>query len=78
MGENENMNFVEKRQSRPSEIRLTVVPPSSIYKDSKNIERTLFWSAKIKTRTLSKNVKIDPQEYVIRGPSLVSTKTLKT
>ena len=28
----------------------------------------LFWWAKIKTRTLSKNVKIDTQEYVYRGP----------
>ena len=42
--------------------------PSTIYKNSKNIERTLFWWATINTRTLSKNVKIDPQEYVIRGP----------
>ena len=43
-------------------------PPSTIYKNSKNIERTLFSWAKMKTRTLSKNVKIDPQEYVFRGP----------
>ena len=70
MGENENTNFVEKRQNRPSELRWSGVPPSTIYKDSKNIQRTQFWSAKIKTRTLSKNVKIDPQEYVIRGPPM--------
>ena len=42
--------------------------PSTIYKNSKNIERTLFWLAKIKTLFLSKNVKIDPQEDVIRPP----------
>ena len=43
------------------------VAPFTIYKNSKNIERTLFWWAKIKTRTLSKNVKIDPQEYFLQG-----------
>ena len=58
IGENYNANFVDIRQNRP---------PSTIYKNSKNIERTLFWSAKIKTRTLSENVKIDPQEYVYQG-----------
>ena len=36
-------------------------------KNSKNIERSLFLCAKIKTRTLSKNVKIDPQKYVLQG-----------
>ena len=30
-------------------------------------ERTVFWSAKIKTHTLSTNVKIVPQEYVYKG-----------
>ena len=34
-------------------------------------ERTLFWSAKIKMRILSVNVKIDPHEYVYQGfPSI--------
>ena len=68
MGANYNASFVKIRNSRS---------PSTIYKNSKNIERTLFWSAKIKTRTLSENVKIDPQEYVYqRFPlSLLSTKT---
>ena len=72
--------FVEKRQSRPPGIRLSgVPPPSTIYKNSKNIERTLIWYAKIKTRTLPKNVKIDPQEYVYQGsPPLLSTKAPKS
>ena len=59
----------------------TIPPPSTIYKNSKNIERTQFWWARIKTKTLSKNVKIDPQEYVLQGfplPPLQSTKTPKT
>ena len=35
-------DFFEKRQNRPSGIRFTgVLPPSTIYKNSKNIERTL-------------------------------------
>ena len=64
-GENEYANFVEKRQNRPSGIRLSgVPPPSTISKKSKNIERTLLWWAKIKTRTLSKNVKIDSHSGV--------------
>ena len=42
-------------------------------------ERMLFWWAKIKTRALSKNVKIDPQEYVYQGSPLplLSTKLHK-
>jgi len=48
-------------------------PPSTIYKNSKNIEQTLFWWAKIKTRSLSKNIKIDPQEYVLQGSPPPST-----
>ena len=64
MGENENTNFVEKRQKRPSEIRLSGVPPSTIYKTSKNWQRAQFRRAKIKTQTLSKNVKKVPQEHV--------------
>ena len=54
-------------------------PPSTIYKYSKNIERILIWWGKIKTRTLSKNVKIDPQEYVLQGSPLpvLSTKILR-
>ena len=55
------------------------LPPSTIYKNSKNIERTLFSWAKIKTPTLSKNVKTDPQKYVYQGsgsPPLLDTKTL--
>ena len=65
MSENQNANFFEKHQSTPSGIRLTgVLPPSTIYKNSKYIERTLFLWAKIKRRSLSKNIKIDPQEYV--------------
>ena len=41
-----------------------------------DIERTLFWWATINTRTFLKNVKIDPQVYVIRGPPpLLSIKT---
>ena len=32
-------------------------------------ERTMFWSAKIKMRILSVNVKTDPQEYVYKGSS---------
>ena len=65
MGENKNAKFVEKRKNRPSGIRFKgVPPPSTMYKNSKNIERTLFWMAKLKTRSLPKTVKIDPQEYV--------------
>ena len=43
-------------------------------------ERALFWWAKIKTWTLSKHVKIDPQEYVLQGYPLplLSTKTPET
>ena len=67
MCENYNAKFVEKRQNRPSGIRFTGVPPSTIYKNSINIERTLFLWAKNKTRTFSKNVEIDPQEYVLQG-----------
>ena len=58
MGENYNANFVEIRQNGP---------PSTIHKNSKNIKRTLFESAKIKTQTLLENVKIDPEEYVYLG-----------
>ena len=62
-------DFFEKRQNRPSGIRFTgVLPPSTIYKNSKNIERTLFWCAKIKTRSLSKNVKKTLRNTFIRGP----------
>ena len=45
-------------------------PPYNAYINSKNIERTLFWLAKIKTQTFSKNVKKNPQEYVYQGSSL--------
>ena len=64
--------FEEKRQNRPSGIRFTgVLPPSTIYKNSKNMERTLFWWFKIQIKTLSKHVKIDPQEYDLQEfPSL--------
>ena len=56
----------------------TCVSPSTMYKNSKNIERTLFRWTKIKTRTFSKNVKIHPQEYVLQGsPPVLSTKTPK-
>ena len=81
MGENQNAKFAENRINRPSGIRFTGVPPlSTIYKNSKNIEQTLFLWAKIQTRSLPKNVKIDPQEYVYQGSplSLLSTKTPKT
>ena len=81
MGENQKAKFVEKRPNRPSGIRLSEVPPpSTIYKNSKNVQRTLFGLAIIKTRALSKNVKIDPQEYVYQGSPLplLSTKTPKT
>ena len=44
--------------------------PCTICKYSKNIERTLIWWTKIKTWTLSKNVKIDTQEYIYQGSSL--------
>ena len=66
-----------KTQKKSWRARL---PRSTIYKNSKNIERTLFWWAKIKTWTLSKNVKIDPQEHVLQGfpLPLLSTKTPKT
>ena len=57
MGENKNAKFVEIRENRPSGIRFTGVPPlSAIYKSSKNIEKTLFLWAKIKTRSLPKTV----------------------
>ena len=36
----------------------------------KNIERTLFLWAKIKTQTLSENVTLDPEEYVCLGSPL--------
>ena len=56
------------RQNRHSEIRLSGVAPfNNAEKNPKTIERTLFWWAIIKTRTLCKNVKTDPQEYLIRG-----------
>ena len=62
------MIFVHKRQKRPSELRFTGVPPPfAISKSSKNIERTLFSWAKSKTLSLSKNVKMDPQKYVLQG-----------
>ena len=51
--------------------------PSTIYKNSKNIEQTLFLCAKIKSRTLSKNVKIDPQEYVYQGFPPIMPKKLQ-
>ena len=44
--------------------------PSTMYKNPKNIKQTLSWWAKIKTRTLSKNIKIDPQKYAYQGSSL--------
>ena len=60
--------FFFKRQNRPSGIRFTgVLPPSTMYKNSKIIERNLFSWAINKTRNLSTNVKIDPQEYVYQG-----------
>ena len=80
MGENQNAKFAENRQNRPSGIRLSGVPPlSTIYKNSKIIERTLFLWAKKKMRSLHKKVKIDPHEYVYQGfpLSLLSTKTPK-
>ena len=40
IGENYKANFVEIRQHKP---------PSTIYKNSKNIQRTLFLSVKIET-----------------------------
>ena len=68
MGENLKGNFVEKHQSTPSGIRFTgVPPPSTIYKNSKYIERTLFLWVKIKTKTLSENVIIDLQKYAYQG-----------
>ena len=48
-------------------IRGPLPPPSTFYKNSKNRERTLVWWAKIKTRTLSKNIKIEHQKYVYQG-----------
>ena len=55
MCENENTNFVEKRKNISSEIRLSGVPPSTIYQNAKIIERNMFSWAKIKTRTLLKS-----------------------
>ena len=66
MGENLNAKCVEKHQSTPSGIRFTgVPPPSTIYKNSKNIdnelgyqpniEQTLFWLAKIKNQDKDKS-----------------------
>ena len=78
MGENQNAKFAEKRQNRPSGIRLSGVPPlSTIYKNFKNIERTLFKLSKMKTRSLPNTVLIDPQEYVYQRSTLalLSTKT---
>ena len=49
-----------------------------MYKNSKNIEQTLFLWVKIKTRTLTKNVKIDPQEYVLQGSPYNAYNTPKT
>ena len=51
--------------------------PSTISKNSKNIERTLLSCVKIKTRFLSKNVKIDPQEYVYQGSPYNASKNPK-
>ena len=51
--------------------------PSTMSKNSKNIERTLFLWLKIKTRTLTKNVKIDPQEYVYQGSPYNAYKNTK-
>ena len=46
-----------------------LAPPT---KNSKNIDRSLFWSEKIKTWTLLENVKIDPEEYVyLESPSTI-------
>ena len=80
MGENQNAKFAENRINRPSGIRFTGVPPlSTIYKNSINIERILFKLSKMKTRSLSKSVKIDPQEYVLLGSPLylLTTKASK-
>ena len=51
----------------PQEYVLQGFPLSTIYKNSKIIERTLFLWAKIKTRIFARNVKIDPQDYVYQG-----------
>ena len=59
-------SFSKNVKIDPQEYVLQASPPSTIYKKSINIERTVFWWAKITKRSLSKNVKIDPQEYVIR------------
>ena len=56
---NYNANFVDIRQNRP---------PSTICKKSKNLERTLFWSAKIKYELFWKTSK----------ETLLSTQTPKT
>ena len=68
MGDKLNANFGEKRQNRPTGIRLSGVRPPSTPQKLQNLERTLFWRAEIKTRTLSKNEKIEPHHYIYQPP----------
>ena len=53
-----------------------VPPPSTIYKNSKNIERTQFRWVKLKTRTFSNYVKIHPHKYVSQGSPKIIERTL--
>ena len=64
MGDNLNAIFLKNVKIDPQEYVLQgSPPPSTIYKNFKNIERTLFRWAKIKTRTFSKYVKIHPRDF---------------
>ena len=61
--------FPSTRESKVDPQMITTVYSIWYLNFGTRKERTVFWWAKIKTHTLSTNVKIDPQEYVYKGSS---------
>ena len=76
MGDILNAIFLKNVKIDPQEYLLQGSPPSTIYKNSKNIERTQFRWAKLKTRTFSNYVKIHPHKYVSQGSPKIIERTL--
>ena len=68
MGDNLNAIFLKNVKIDPQEYVLQGSPPYTIYKNSKNIERTLFRWAKIKTRIYWKTSKKNLRNTFYRGP----------